>query len=102
MRISLVAATLLSLSLPQTPAQAGPIESACLGSGRPAATRALCNCIDSVARQTLSWGEQRQAARFFDDPQRAQDVRMSKSDRDNAFWARYREFAASAELYCAG
>lgn len=101
MRISLVATILLALWLPQAPAQAGPIENACLGSGRPAATRALCSCIDTVARQTLSSSEQRQAARFFNDPQRAQDVRMSKTDRDNAFWARYRAFAASAELYCA-
>lgn len=100
MRIPLVAVALLALALPVAPAQAGPIENACLGSGRPAATRALCNCIDAVARQTLSWGEQRQAARFFSDPQRAQDVRMSKSDRDNAFWARYRAFVTAAEARC--
>ncbi|MCC5962955.1 MAG: hypothetical protein JJU09_07495 [Rhodobacteraceae bacterium] len=94
-----VAAALIAPVIP-TIASAGPIESACLRSDRPQATRALCRCIDSVARQSLTRAEQRRAARFFRDPQLAQDVRMSKSDRDNAFWTRYRAFGAAAEARC--
>jgi len=103
MKTPILAAALLALALPLSPAPAvaGPIESACLNSGRTAASRALCRCIDQVAAQTLTRADQRQAARFFRDPQRAQDVRMSKSDRDNAFWQRYRNFATAAESRCA-
>ena len=45
--------------------------------------------------------DQRRAAKFFGDAERAQEVRMSKSDSDNAFWARYKNFATTAEAYCA-
>lgn len=83
-------------------ALAGPIENACLSSDRAQATRAMCRCIDSVAQSSLTRSEQRRAASFFSDPDRAQQVRMSKSDRDNEFWARYRQFGATAEQYCAG
>lgn len=82
------------------PALAGPVESACLRSDRSQATRALCRCIDSVAMRTLTRSEQRRAAQFFSDPQLAQDVRMSRSARDNEFWARYRAFGAAAERQC--
>jgi len=103
MKTPIIAAALLALALPLAPAPiaAGAIESACLSSGRASATRALCDCIDRVADQTLTRSDQRQAARFFRDPQRAQDVRMSKSDRDNEFWDRYRNFASTAEARCA-
>ena len=50
---------------------------------------------------TLSRSDQRRAAKFFTDAERAQEVRMSKSDADNAFWARYKNFATTAEAYCA-
>ncbi len=83
-------------------AAAGAIEAACLRSDRPGATRALCRCIDTVAQTTLTRSEQGRAARFFGDPQRAQDVRMSTTDRDNLFWDRYRDFGATAERSCAG
>jgi hypothetical protein len=95
------ALTGLILVAPQS-AFAGPIENACLQSDRPQATAALCRCIDSVAQSTLTRSEQRRAASFFDDPDRAQQVRMSKSARDNEFWGRYRAFGASAEQYCVG
>lgn len=87
------------LAAPQI-ASAGPIENACVRSDRGQAARALCRCIDSVAQTTLTRSEQRRAARFFSDPDRAQAVRMSKTARDNEFWARYRAFGASAEQYC--
>ena len=81
-------------------AVAGPLDSACMRAGRTA-DRALCGCIQQVADMTLSRSDQRRAAKFFTDAERAQEVRMSKSDADNAFWARYKNFATTAEAYCA-
>ena len=81
---------------------AGPIERACLNSDRKAANRALCNCVQQVADQTLRGGDQRKAAAFFRDPDRAQKVKMSKRDGDDSFWDRYKAFGAQAEAYCAG
>ena len=103
MRKTLLAASLTMLVAPLVPtmAVANPIETACNRSDRPQANRALCRCIGSVAQQTLTRSEQRRAAAFFRDPQLAQDVRMSKSDRDNQFWDRYRAFGAAAEQRCA-
>ncbi|WP_050527628.1 hypothetical protein [Pseudorhodobacter aquimaris] len=95
------AATVLALSLPAA-AMAGPIESACLKSDRKQANRAVCGCIQQVADMTLKGGDQRKAARFFTDPDQAQKVRMSKSDRDNEFWARYKNFGETAAVYCGG
>jgi hypothetical protein len=97
----LIAASLLAIALPMT-AFAGPIESACNKSDRKGASRALCSCIQQVADMTLKGGDQRKAARFFSDPDQAQKVRMSKSDRDNEFWARYKNFGETAGSYCGG
>lgn len=102
MRKTVLAASLTILVAPIIPTMvsANPIETACVRSDRQQATRALCRCIGAVAQSTLTRSEQRRAAAFFRDPQLAQDVRMSKSDRDNAFWARYRAFGAAAEQRC--
>ena len=81
-------------------AVAGPIDSACVRSDRARGNAPLCGCIQQVANQTLSRSDQRRAASFFRDPHQAQEVRMSKSDADNAFWARYKRFASQAEAYC--
>ena len=81
-------------------AMAGPIDSACVRSDRARGNAPLCGCIQQVANQTLSRSDQRQAAQFFREPHRAQEVRTSKRDADNAFWARYRNFAAQAERLC--
>ncbi|HEX9858799.1 MAG TPA: hypothetical protein VGA75_10630 [Paracoccaceae bacterium] len=104
MKKTVLAAALVALALPLsvTPAAAGPIERACISSNRDAANRAVCGCIQQVADQTLRGGDQRKAAKFFSDPERAQEVRMSKRDSDNAFWARYKSFGELAEAYCAG
>jgi hypothetical protein len=80
---------------------AGPIGNACNASPRSKGDRALCDCIQQAADRTLSRAEQRRAARFFKDPDEAQQVRASKSDQDNEFWARYRAFGDMAEAYCA-
>ncbi|MFV0490910.1 MAG: hypothetical protein ACK5M4_03750 [Pseudorhodobacter sp.] len=97
----LLGTTLVALFLPMM-AIAGPVEKACLKSDRQASSRALCGCIQQVADMTLTSADQRRAANFFNDPDQAQKVRMSKSDRDNDFWTRYRSFGEMAESYCAG
>jgi hypothetical protein len=79
---------------------AGPIENACNRSERPNANRQLCRCIEAAADRTLTRSEQRRAARFFSDPDEAQEVRMSTTDADNEFWARYRAFGDLAEQMC--
>ena len=78
----------------------GPIGSACLSGGRDAATPSLCSCIQRVADQSLSRSEQRRAAGFFSDPQRAQDTRQSDNASDEAFWRRYRAYADRAASVC--
>ena len=81
-------------------AVAGPIDAACARSAGPGAP--LCGCIQQAADLTLSRADQRRAAAFFRDPDQAQLVRASKTDADNAFWARYKNFAATAQAYCGG
>jgi hypothetical protein len=80
-------------------AAAGPIDSACMKAGRTDSA-ATCGCIQQVADMTLSNRDQRRAASFFKDPDRAQSVRMSDSKSDNDFWDRYKNFASTAEGYC--
>ncbi|MFD2172638.1 hypothetical protein [Rhodobacter lacus] len=89
-----------ALTLAGSAAFAGPIDSACVKAGRTA-DRGLCGCIQQVADATLSRADQRRAAKFFTDPDMAQDVRMSDSRSDEDFWLRYKGFAEAAEAYCA-
>ena len=104
MKTPILVATLVMLTAPflATTASAGTIERACLSSDRRGADRAVCGCIQQVADMTLRDGDQRRAAKFFTDPDRAQEVRASDRDADNAFWDRYKNFGATAEVYCAG
>ena len=102
MRIPLIAAALAVTLIPALPApsEARAIQNACQRSDRAGANPRLCACIQQVANQHLTRGDQRQAARFFRDPDRAQTVRMSRTDRDRAFWQRYRAFADDAQQRC--
>lgn len=97
-------AALAALALPMmaSAAAAGPIERACLSSGRDAANRSVCACIQQVADMTLRGTDQRKAAVFFRNPDKAQDTFLSKRNADDAFWERYKNFGATAEAYCAG
>lgn len=95
-----LAAIFLSMSLGI--AHAGPIERACMQSDRNAANRAVCSCIQQVANQTLGGADQRRAAKFFGDPDKANEVWLSKSHSDDAFWDRYKVFGSQAEAYCSG
>lgn len=89
-----------ALAVAVTPALAGPIEKACLGSDRPGVSRGLCGCIQQAADLTLTPGDQRQAARFFRDPHQAQEVRQSDRRSDAAFWQRYKRFGETAAAFC--
>ncbi|MCR9157277.1 MAG: hypothetical protein NXH80_08525 [Rhodobacteraceae bacterium] len=80
----------------------GPISRACLSSDRKARSARLCGCIQTVANRSLSSSDQRKASRFFADPQRAHDTWMSQSPSDDAFWDRYKAFAARSEQSCRG
>lgn len=94
------AALMVATAQAPTPVAANQIERACNQSGRQQANPRLCGCIGAAARLTLNNSEQRQAARFFSDPQRAQDIRQSSRSRDSQFWARYRAFGETAEAMC--
>lgn len=94
------AALLGASTLAPVAASAGAVERACLSSDRKAANRNLCGCIQQVADLTLSNSDQRKAAGFFKDPQKAQDIRQSDNRSNEAFWKRYKSFGATASDYC--
>lgn len=98
--IVLAASAAFLLSVSATVSLAGPIERACNGSDRKAASRQVCACIQQVADMTLRNGDQRRAASFFRNPDKAQQVKMSKRDADDSFWDRYQAFGEQAEAYC--
>ena len=70
------------------------------GARRQAATRAMCNCIGRVADSTLSWSDQRRAAKFFRSPEKAQEMKANDSRSAEACWERYSAFCARAEAFC--
>jgi hypothetical protein len=80
----------------------GPIARACNASDRDAANRRSCACIQQVANMSLSGADQRRGARFFADPDRAQDVRLSDTQANDAFWERWTAFGQRAEASCGG
>lgn len=79
--------------------QAETIRRACLGSDRASDAR-LCSCIQSAADRTLSTKDQKLAASFFADPDRAQEVRMSDRRSHERFWERYKAFGEFASALC--
>ncbi len=82
-------------------AAAGPVGSACLQSGR-GASQPLCACIQNAANMTLSGSDQKLAARLFTNPEKAEEMRVSDSARNRAFWERYQGFASAAGALCGG
>ncbi len=78
------------------------IRKACLKSDRPAVTVRLCACIQQVADQRLEPRDQRLAASFFRNPQKAQRIRQSDNARYSVFWQRYRQWGEAAEKACSG
>ncbi|WP_380057237.1 hypothetical protein ACFE33_04025 [Falsihalocynthiibacter sp. SS001] len=71
-----------------------------MSSNRKQASRPLCGCIQDVADMMLSRKEQKMAAKFFEDPHRAQEVRQSDRSSDERFWLRYKEFGNTARTFC--
>ncbi len=78
----------------------GPIARACNASDRDAASRQACACIQVVANRSLSDADQRRGARFFRNPDRAQNVRLSDTRADDAFWQRWTAYGQAAEAQC--
>ncbi len=78
----------------------GDISRACLAADRSAATPALCSCVQGVANAELSSNDRNRVARFFADPEVANETKISNTDSDDAFWDRYRTFIASAQRQC--
>lgn len=96
---TLAVAALCGVATFGTAAEAGRIERACLKSDRNP-SRTICGCIQRVADQILTGSDQRLAARFFSNPQLAQDTRQSGDRRKEEFWLRYKAFGETAEKVC--
>ncbi len=79
---------------------ANPIERACNQSNRAEANRSICRCIGDAADMTLSRSDMREGARFFTDPARAEEIQLSDTRRNDAFWSRWQGFAETAEALC--
>lgn len=71
-----------------------------MSSGRNGANRNTCGCIQLAADQTLSGSDQKRGASFFGNPELAHSVRLSDTERDDAFWARWRRFGDAADQLC--
>ena len=99
MRYLFFAATILALNSCGVGVR-GEVGKACMASGRSAANPALCSCVQQAANQDLSGRDQKLAATFFEDPQRAQDVRQSDRAGHEAFWLRYKAFSSRAQRMC--
>ena len=97
MRLAIILAVLMLVG---AEAQADAIRQACLASERGTGQRGLCTCIQSVADQTLTARDQKRAARFFKDPDIAQETRRSDRPRDEDFWDRYERFGDYAQKIC--
>ncbi|HEY9020838.1 MAG: hypothetical protein QUV10_10050 [Paracoccaceae bacterium] len=95
-----VALTPVTVIMTPSMAMAGPIDRACMASDRRARSPRLCACIQQVADQTLSRSDQRMAAKFFRDPQMAQDIRQSDNRNHETFWRKYRAFGETAAAMC--
>jgi len=78
----------------------GAVAKACNDSDRRAANPSLCNCIGRVASSELSRADQRRLISFFEDPERANDIKIDDRPPAEAFWVRYREFTRAAERSC--
>lgn len=82
------------------PTASGPISHACLASDRKARSPRLCGCIQAVADMTLSKKDQSLAASFYNNPQKAQDIRQSDNTGHERFWLQYKEYANAAKGIC--
>lgn len=96
----LLFAASLALAAP-APALAGSeIARACRATDRPAATRALCSCLQGVADTMLTRAERRRVAHLLGAPHLSQEVRASDKPADARFWTRYRAYGEAAHEAC--
>lgn len=98
--LTAAACAALLAGLTPAPSSAGAIDRACRLSDRTAASPRLCRCIQQVADQSLSRGEQRTVAKWFSDPHQAQVVRQSDRRSDERLWLRYKAFGENAARSC--
>lgn len=82
------------------PAGAADIRDACMTASERRGNPRLCACIQMAADRTLTRSDQKLAASFFRDPDRAEEMRMSKRRAHEAFWERYEAFGAFAASIC--
>jgi hypothetical protein len=80
----------------------GPILTACTRQPINAATRARCGCVQAAANLTLSASDQQRGARFFEDPEVLQAMKLSDTPANERFWDRWERFAETAESMCRG
>lgn len=99
MRIIVILTAIASLSA-CSPRVNGAVAKACIDSDRRAANSQLCNCIGRVASERLSRSDQNRLISFFDDPERANDIKIDDRPPAEAFWERYRTFTRAAERSC--
>lgn len=97
--ILLVLGLVAGLIVPAGPVSADTIRKACLTAPRAGDAR-LCACIQAAADRTLTRKDQKLAATFFKDPDRAQEIRQSDRSAHEAFWQRYKAFGQTAEAFC--
>ncbi len=97
---ALCAGTIVWTTPQQVFANTGIIDKACRVAGRSAATPQLCKCIQRVANKSLTRSERKKAAKFFKDPHKAQEVRMSDRRSDETFWKNYKAFGERARVSC--
>jgi len=98
MKTLIFAGTLASIFA--TTAAAKVIETACNRSDRQDSNRAVCGCIQDAANLTLDKSDQKLAATFFRNPERAQVIRQSETSRNERFWERYEQFGVTAQEFC--
>lgn len=98
--IAVCAASLAAAMPVSVEAAPGVISRACKASDRPAANARLCGCVQRVANQTLTKTERRTVAKWFSDPHRAQEIRMSDRGSDERLWQRYKNFGETAKAVC--
>lgn len=78
----------------------GPIGTACLIHDRRNASRALCGCVQAAADMTLSQADQQRGVRFFSEPEMLNEIKVSDSVANEAFWDRWDRFSETAERLC--
>jgi len=83
-----------------TASATGPISRACLAADRSAASPRLCGCVQSVANRELSSADRSRLESFFANPERANDIKISDTRANDAFWDRYRSFISAARSQC--